>query len=90
MAAFITKHALTRGILRAEDKDCKRVGHDRLEVNVSGVRMLFHGLGKEWHLSMAAATECAERMRSKECGTLGRKLSQLHELSFERIGEWPA
>jgi hypothetical protein len=76
---WITKYALTKGILRMP---LKRIVQGHMAV-VRGLRNdeYFHGL--EWHLDERLAIETAESMRARKIIALGRKLDKLQKLRFD-------
>lgn len=85
MQVFITKYALTTGIITVEAKlsdTCESM------ISVSdGVSMTayYHGEGKEWHRTYAGAWGKAEAMRTAALVALEKKRKKLESLNFKEI-----
>lgn len=81
MKIWITKYALTVGILVRESKQdpdgSSVVVLDQLAPN--GWVMFF---GKDWHTSESAAIECASQMREDKIASLKKQIQKLDKLSF--------
>jgi hypothetical protein len=81
---YITKYALTEGIIEREDvayfSDTDRIG---VECNYLFKLQYFHGQGKEWHRTKEAAIERAEEMRKMEIEDLKKSIKRLERMNFE-------
>lgn len=78
---WITKYALTKGILKgvgvvSDDSEVVRV--DTLSSKKS--TSYFHGRGKDWHLSEEGAKSQAERMRQRKILSLQKQLAKLEKI----------
>lgn len=79
MRAYITKYALTQGILEKEGE----VSENMLQVPPSSAKhfsQYFHG--KDWHKTIEEAKARAEEMRLKKIESLKKKLQALEDMSF--------
>jgi len=77
MKVFITKYALTKGILEfevTEKDDMVSVGGNFLHN--------FHGEGKEWHRSINEARIRAEQMRLNKISQLKKQIQKLEKLKL--------
>lgn len=81
MKAFITKYALTEGILEKEG-----------EINPQARSMFcaenetfgyFHGEGKDWHRTREGALKRAESMRLAKIASLKKQISKLEALKLQ-------
>jgi hypothetical protein len=79
ITVFVTKYALTQGILRKRVEDC----HDGM-VSTVGDRYVayFHGEGREWHRTFDSASERAERMRTEKLASVAKQIAKLKALKF--------
>lgn len=78
---FITKYALTRGIVEAK---VKAIFADDTAVEVvwsSAASHYFHG--KDWHRTFGAAAEQANKMREAKLKSLRRQIDTLAALGFK-------
>ena len=81
--AFITKYAMTKGILEKTVEDCFDISPTM--VCTVGLRWAehYHGEGKDWHRTRASAVKRAEAMRVAKIASLKRKITALEKLTFE-------
>lgn len=77
---WITKYALTQGIIETEAKRCASVNEDMIETKNLG---LFHGEGREWHLTKEEAIKRANEMRIKKIASIEKQLDKLKSLKFD-------
>jgi hypothetical protein len=63
MKVWITKYALTKGIIEVDDP--KNCNNDLIKCLVLGSLIYFIGEGKEWHKTKERAIAKAEEMRVK-------------------------
>lgn len=76
--AYITKHALTRGIVQGE----AQVSWVSPEVIcVDGSPPVYYQ-GNDWHTDLDAARKRAEAMRKAKLAELRRKIAKLEAMSF--------
>ena len=83
MKAFVTKYALTKGILEVEGEfkdefDMLIVGRS------SGWTQCFHKEGRDWHRTFEAAKERAEMMRVAKRESLRKSMARLNKLDFSK------
>lgn len=84
--AYVTKYALTQGILTVNAQLCERSSTEMIEVVGSrsgGVSQYFHGKGKDWHTSMADAIAKANEMRLKKIESMKKQIEKLESMRFE-------
>ena len=82
---FITKFALTRGIVEIAAKDVTRFPHDPalLRSGKDGYVYLYHK--PEWHDTRDEAVTRAEQMRKQEIASLEKKLKKLKDIAIDEI-----
>lgn len=77
MKVFITKYALTQGILEEDAKTCSE---NMVMTSRDGWTEYFHG--KDWHETREEAVERARFMRVKKIASLENQLAKLRSLTF--------
>lgn len=85
MKIYVTKYALSKGILEyeAEEHDA-RWPKMAVVPGASGTyRQTFHGEGKDWHRTREAAIERAEIMRKDRIESIRKSIVKLTALKFE-------
>lgn len=82
MKVWITKFALSSGIFTAEVEDTSTPSMVRMPSDGKWAPQYFHGEGREWHRSHAAAIVRAEEMRRKRIAGLQKSLRKLEALDF--------
>ncbi len=82
MKVYITKYALTRGILKREVNACGSATMVRDAINLL---TFYHA--DEWWESWEAARNKAEDMRYKKALSLKRQIEKLRKLEFKREGD---
>lgn len=80
MKVWITKYALTDGIVEKECKDC---GDGMVKEIENPFPIYYHGEGKDWHRTKESAIQKAEEMRKKKIESLKKKIKKLEEMKFE-------
>jgi hypothetical protein len=81
MKVFITKFALTKGILEVEAQLSQH--HDDMIVVNDGIKNnYFHWEGTEWHKTIESAKYTAERMRLAKIASLKKQIKKLETLKF--------
>lgn len=83
MKAYITKHALTKGVQEVECEHSRKIAgmievEDELSINRTA---LYHS--GEWWTNRAEALMYAERMRQKKLASLQRQIRKLEAMKFE-------
>lgn len=81
MKVYITKYALTQGIYEIEAKETREP--DMIK-NVENSLELYHGKGKEWHLSKEDAIKKAEEMKQKKIKSLKTQIEKFEKMTFRR------
>jgi hypothetical protein len=83
MKVFVTKYALTQGILEVEVEGEPTVGDMVVSIPKPGnYRDCFHGEGKDWHRTLDAARERAEKMRLAKVASLKKSIAKFERLKF--------
>lgn len=78
---WVTKYALTAGIQHyAQARVCARINDQMIDC---GRHRLFHGEGKDWHRSEAAALEHADKMRIAKLASLKRQMAKIERMTFK-------
>jgi hypothetical protein len=86
MKVFVTKYALTQGILEVEVEG--EPTHGDMVATVPppdaawGTKDYFHGEGKDWHRTLGAAQQRAEKMRVAKIASLKKSISKFEKLKF--------
>ena len=80
MKVWITKYALTKGIIEAEGEVVR--DHPNIFYANEIVNGLF-GEGKEWHRTKESAIQKAEEMRQKKIASLKKQIKKLEEMRFK-------
>ena len=78
--AFITKYAMTQGILEREVEVCAEVSTQM--VKGTGVFECYHGEGRDWHRTREGAVARAEEMRRKKIASLKNTIKKLEATKF--------
>ena len=80
MKVWITKYALTQGIIETEGE----VSVDLPDIlDAKGIVNYLHGEGKEWHRTKESAIQKAEEMRQKKIASRTKQIEKLEEMRFE-------
>ena len=81
MKVWITKYALTSGIIETEAEEC---GDDMVRVhNSTFCDSYYHKEGREWHRTKESAIAKAEEMRKKKIDSLQKQIKKLENMKFE-------
>lgn len=81
MKVYITKHALTAGIIEIEAETCDNVNPDMIK-DINRVHDYYHGEGRQWHRSKETAIFKAEAMKEAKIKALNKQLEKLKKLTF--------
>lgn len=79
MNVYITKYALTKGIIFATGK---RFGKGSIDI---GEFFSIHGENKNWHTDIKQAKKQAELMRDEKIVSLERQIENLKILKFDNV-----
>lgn len=79
MKVWITKYALTQGILEVEAKD---LGDDMIKT-VEKYPSYYSKEGRDWHRTKESAISKAEEMRQKKIASLKKQIEKLEAMKFE-------
>jgi hypothetical protein len=83
MKVFVTKHALTQGILLVEVEGEPTIGGMVVSMPEPGAfKDYFHGEGKDWHRTFDAARQRAEQMRITKIASLRKSIAKFEKLTF--------
>lgn len=82
MKVYVTKHALTRGILKLEVRQSKLTPSMVCCSEDPNWSDYYHGEGINWHRTLEAAKARAENMRQKKLIALENALNKLKKLKF--------
>lgn len=82
MKVWITKYALTSGILEKEVKD---FGDGSVKEIENSFPIYYHGEGKEWHRTKESAIAKAEEMRKKKIASLKKQIEKLEKMEFKKM-----
>lgn len=83
--AYITKYALSGGILKKEVKLEHNTGS--MVVALDNGYSFYHGEGREWHRTKESAVARAEEMRVAKIASLKKQIAKLEKLSFSEASE---
>lgn len=78
MKVYITKYALTKGILEKEVEDC---GNGMVRENENHFPTYYHGT--DWHKDKQSAIDKAEEMRKKKIASLKKQIEKLEKMKYE-------
>ena len=85
MKVWITKYALTTGIIETEAEEC---GYDMIHVPGADVtHSYYHKEGKEWHRTKEAAITRAQEMRRAKISSLKKQIDKLEKMSIFSEGK---
>ena len=88
MKVYITKYALTRGILLKEVKwDERDARWAIIPPTKTTYEQYYRDEGVEWHRTWESALARAEEMRRSKIVSLNKQLTKMHELKFTRPEE---
>lgn len=81
MKVWITKYALTQGIVEAE---AKKTSNDSVSINIKDLAFPTNWFYKgDWHENKNDAIKKAEEMRQKKNASLKKQIEKLEEMRFE-------
>lgn len=80
MKIWVTKYALTQGILEKEGDICTDIN---VQMISCGPLEIYHGEGKEWHRTIESAIKKSENMRISKISSFKKKIEKLNKLTFK-------
>ena len=80
MKAYITKYALTEGILQMEVEQDERFPN--MVCYRENYTRYIHGEGHNWHRTIESARDRAEVMRAKKIASIKKQIAKLESLKF--------
>jgi len=83
ITAYITKYALTMGILEIKAGVCHRINSGMIAEVGAEHRSCYHGEGKEWHRTREEAVKRAEVMREKKIAALKTQIKKLERMGVK-------
>lgn len=83
MKVFITKYALTEGIIEKDVVSISDTGMITCSTRPGALGEYYHGEGREWHKTHAAAVTKAEQMRQKKIASHQKAIAKLKNLTFQ-------
>lgn len=83
--AWITKYALTEGIIEVDDADVSSCAPSMISCKSLGVFATFHGEGREWHRSLEEAKARANKMKASKIKSLRWALAKLEAMTFDEM-----
>lgn len=81
MKVWITKYALTSGILEADDATVAQAAPGMISVPSLGLHAHFHR--DEWHTVRENAVLKAEQMRTSKLASLRKQIAKLESIQFK-------
>jgi len=81
--AWVTKYALTEGVLKMQVEDCFHISPDMVTKVGGSYRAHYHG--KDWHRSHEAAIERAKEMQAAKLASLDKQRERIAKLSFDPL-----
>ena len=87
--AYITKFALTTGIIRLEVRVCSDTSPDMVEYQGTpgSLGEYYHGEGSDWHRTWESALARAESMRQAKIKALRKQLAKIEAMEFKKPEE---
>ena len=79
MKAYITKYTLTKGIIEVE---VRRTEYPEMVVATENSLLVFHGEGKDWHLTREGAIKRAEEIRLAKIASMEKTIKRLEAMKF--------
>lgn len=83
MKAWITKYALTSGILCVNAEESGS-GVRMISYRANSMTQYAHGEGKDWHRSEGAALIRVEKMRVAKIAALEKSIRKYRDLEFKK------
>lgn len=81
MRVYVTKYALTEGILTMEAQPCQVVTMIEVKPKDNGFTQYFHN--REWHTDLEEAKARAEEMRQNKIKNLKKQLKRMETMEIK-------
>lgn len=78
--AYITRYALTKGVLYGEVEQCTDIGNGQM---VKSVSLFAHGEGKDWHRTEQGARNRVAKMIEMKVKTLKKQIQKFESFEFK-------
>lgn len=89
MKVYVTKYALTKGILELEVESCEHTyqsgavnGQGMVSYKGWGMTVYFHGEDRDWHRTFEGAVKKANEMRTAKLKSLDKQHAKIANLEF--------
>ena len=89
MKAWITKHALTAGVLEVNGTLANTSPEMFCYTVERSGKQYAHGKGRDWHITKEGALKRAEAMRLAKITSLLKRLEKLRDMEFIKPKEKP-
>lgn len=83
MKVYVTKYALTRGVLLVDVELCSASSGEQQMVKEIGSPSPRYYHGRDWHISWEAAKAQAEELRDKAIASSKKRIVKLESMTFE-------
>lgn len=83
MKVYVTKYALSKGIIVMDAELCNAGAGDMIKELNSSRNRYFHGKGRDWHETHDLAIKRAEEMKGNKIKYLHNQLNKLNKLTFK-------
>jgi len=80
--AWVTKYALTEGIMKMQVQDCFDTSPAMVE-KINGGSQYYHG--KDWHRTPEAAVARAKEMRAAKLKSIDKNRAKIAALDFDKV-----
>lgn len=81
--AYVTKYALTEGILKMLVEDCFDTSPDMVRKVNGKYLTTFHGENREWHRTLEGAVKRAKEMQAAKLKSIDKQRARIAALTFE-------
>jgi hypothetical protein len=79
---WVTKYALTDGIMKMQVEDCFNIDPDMVR-KINGPQQCFHG--KDWHRTPELAVVRAKEMQSAKLKSIDKQRAKIVALDFDKV-----
>jgi hypothetical protein len=86
MKVWITKYALTVGIIETEGEVCDSANSGSMvQATDMPYKPYFHGKGRQWHDNLSSAQRTAHDMRRAKIRSLEKQLAKMNALDVKVV-----
>lgn len=85
MRVYVTKYALTTGIIETEAEYTATTTGGMVTSKAMGSFSHFHGEGREWHRTLEGAVAKAKTMRDRKIASIKKKIAELEKRTFDSV-----